>query len=269
MGALSSPGHVWSNPAAWYDVLNPWGPSDDFYLDLVMSAERVLDVGCGTGRLLHRAREAGHSGRLCGLDPDPAMLEQARARTDIEWVPADAASAPFAREFELAVMASHAFQVFITDDELRMSLAAIRDSLVGGGRFAFETRHPRARAWEGWNTSFEVRNPDGGAVEVTYRVQNVTGDVVRLTESLSGEWWSSPQVELGALRFLPPDELVAFLHEAGFAVEEEFGDWDRGPITDSSEEVIVIALREPWVRRRGAEFLRTVKAFVESPALAL
>jgi len=74
----------WGNPAAWYDVLNPWGPSDDFYLDLVMSAACVLDVGCGTGRLLHRAREAGHTGRLCGLDPDPAMLEQARARTDIE-----------------------------------------------------------------------------------------------------------------------------------------------------------------------------------------
>ncbi len=74
----------WGNPAAWYDVLNPWGPSDDFYLDLVMSAACVLDVGCGTGRLLHRAREVGHTGRLCGLDPDPAMLEQARARTDIE-----------------------------------------------------------------------------------------------------------------------------------------------------------------------------------------
>jgi hypothetical protein len=23
----------WENPAAWYDVLNPWGPSDDFVLD--------------------------------------------------------------------------------------------------------------------------------------------------------------------------------------------------------------------------------------------
>ncbi len=43
-----------ANPAAWYDVLNPWGPSDDFYLDLAMSAQRVLDVGRGTGTLLHR-----------------------------------------------------------------------------------------------------------------------------------------------------------------------------------------------------------------------
>lgn len=67
--------------AALYDTLNPWGPSDDFYLDLVMSARSVLDVGCGTGRLLAGAREAGHEGRLCGLDPAAAMLVQARRRT--------------------------------------------------------------------------------------------------------------------------------------------------------------------------------------------
>ncbi len=83
----------WDRPAAWYDMLNPWGPGDDFYLELVMSARSVLDVGCGTGTLLHRAREAGHTGRLCGLDPDPDMLDQARRRGDIQWLLADAASA--------------------------------------------------------------------------------------------------------------------------------------------------------------------------------
>jgi SAM-dependent methyltransferase len=60
--------------AALYDRLNPWEASDDFYLSYVLEAASVLDVGCGTGRLLHRAREAGHGGRLCGIDPDPASL---------------------------------------------------------------------------------------------------------------------------------------------------------------------------------------------------
>ena len=233
----------WADPAAWYDVLNPWGPSDEFYLDLIMSAGRVLDVGCGTGRLLHRAREAGHTGRLCGLDPDPAMLEQARARGDVEWVLAKAASAAWEREFDLAVMTSHAFQVFIDDGELRRSLRAICAALVDGGRFAFETRHPQARAWEGWNTSFETRNPDGDVVEVTYEVEDVTGDVVRLTETLSGRWWEQPHIEHGALRFLDLETLAAFLHEAGFVVGEQFGDWHGGPLRDTSEEVITIARR--------------------------
>jgi SAM-dependent methyltransferase len=233
----------WENPAAWYDVLNPWGPSDDFYLGLVMSADRVLDVGCGTGRLLHRARDAGHTGRLCGLDPDPAMLDQARVRTDIEWVLADAASAAWDREFDLAVMASHAFQVFVADDQLRDSLSAIRAALVDGGRFAFETRHPRARAWERWNKSFEIRNPEGDVARVEYDVQDVNDGVVRFTETISGQWWDRPQTEHGALRFLGPEALATSLHKAGFVIDEQFGDWDRGPLAETSEEIVTIARR--------------------------
>jgi SAM-dependent methyltransferase len=137
--------------AALYEVLNPWGPSDDFYLALVMGAGSVLDVGCGTGALLRRAREAGHAGRLCGVDPDQASLAVARCRADVEWVAATAATIPWRGEFELAVMTGHAFQVLVADDELRASLAAIRRSLAGDGRFAFETRHPLARAWERWS----------------------------------------------------------------------------------------------------------------------
>ena len=231
----------WVNPAVWYDVLNPWGPSDDFYLGLIMSADRVLDVGCGTGRLLHRARDVGHTGRLCGLDPDPAMLDEARVRRDIEWVLADAASAAWDRDFDLAVMVSHAFQVFVEDDQLRESLTAIHSALVDGGRFVFESRHPRARAWEGWNTSFDMRNPDGEVARVKYEVQDVKDDVVRFTETLSGQWWDRHQTEYGALRFLGPEVLTTFLHEAGFVVDDQFGNWDRGPLTETSEEIITIA----------------------------
>jgi hypothetical protein len=171
------------------------------------------------------------------------MLDQARVRTDVEWVLADAASAAWDQEFDLAVMASHAFQELVGDEELRRSLRAIRAALCDGGRFAFETRNPRVRAWERWNTSFEARNPDGEVVRVTYEVQEVTGEVVRLTEALSGAWWDRPQVGHGTLRFLDPDSLGGVLDDAGFAVEEQFGDWRRGPLTDTSEEIVTIARR--------------------------
>ena len=166
LGQSGYSGQTGPNPnraAETYDAFNAWAPSDDFYLGLVMEAKSVLDVGCGTGTLLHRARRDGHNGRLCGLDPDPAMLQLARRRRDIEWVLSDAASARFDGEFDLALMASHAFQNFITDDDLRASLAAIRTALVDGGRFAFETRNPLVRAWESWNPGnpFEVVDADG------------------------------------------------------------------------------------------------------------
>ena len=55
-----------ADAAALYDHLNPWGPSDDLYLSYVMAARSVLDVGCGTGMLLHRARELGTPGGCAG-----------------------------------------------------------------------------------------------------------------------------------------------------------------------------------------------------------
>jgi SAM-dependent methyltransferase len=245
----------WSDTARWYDVLNPWGTSDDFYLGLVMEADRVLDVGCGTGDLLYRlsrARDAGHSGKLAGLDPDPAMLAQARARasTGIDWVQADAAAIParWTGEFDLAVMTGHAFQNLITDDDVCKSLAKIGEAIADGGRFAFETRHPQARAWESWHdSSSEARNPDGDTVRVSYEVLDVTGDetgeVVSLTETFAGQWWEQPRVDHGTLRFLAPDALAAFLHEAGFVIAEQYGDWDRSRLTGASKEIITIARR--------------------------
>ena len=134
-----------ADAAALYDHLNPWGPSDDFYLSCVMAAPSVLDVGCGTGMLLHRACELGHSGRLCGVDPDGAALARARRRGDVEWVQGTAAEMAWDREFDLAVMASNVFQVFVTDEDLRAALAATRAALVAGGHIARGRRDRRHR----------------------------------------------------------------------------------------------------------------------------
>ncbi len=80
--------------AALYDLFYPPTQRDDFafYLPLVMAARAVLDVGCGTGALLRLARKSGHAGRLCGLDPAAGMLNQARQRSDVEWVQGDLSS---------------------------------------------------------------------------------------------------------------------------------------------------------------------------------
>jgi SAM-dependent methyltransferase len=246
--------HAYSDEslAKLYDVLNPWGPSDDFYLDLVMFATAVLDVGCGTGSLLRGARKTGHDGRLCGLDPARAMLDQARGRRDIEWVLGDLADVGWDQEFDLVVMTGHAFQVLVDDEELRTSLAAIRTALTGGGRFAFETRNPLTRPWERWtpDNAVDVTDETGAVVRVEHQLKTpVDGEVVRFSETFSSPGWERPQVSWSSLRFLAPDSLAVFLAEAGLVVEEQFGDWARSPLTAGSPEIITIA-RRAGIRRR-------------------
>ena len=231
--------------AELYDEFCVGRPDFGFYLQLVMSAGSVLDVGCGTGALLHLARKAGHTERLCGLDPAAAMLEQARKRPDIEWVLGDLASVEWCSAFDLVVMTGHAFQVFIDDEELCESLAAIRSALADDGRFVFETPNPLAREWETWTPDHAVEVVhQGHTVRMAHQVETpVTGDLVSFTVSFTSPSWDRPQVSHSTLRFLGAESLSSFLSGAGLEIQEQFGDWDGRGLTDSSPEIITVAHR--------------------------
>jgi ubiquinone/menaquinone biosynthesis C-methylase UbiE len=234
--------------AALYDLFSPRERRRDFefYMLYVMSARAVLDVGCGTGAMLHRARESGHSGRLCGLDPAVGMLQQARKRSDIEWILGDLSSVRFDGEFDLIVMTGHAFQVLVEDSELRVALAAIRSALTSDGRFAFETRNPRVREWERWtpDRAAEVTDATGAVVTMVRHVEmTVKGSTVSFTHTFTSPGWEGPQVSRSTLRFLDVDSLSSFLSDAGPRIEQQFGDWNGQPLSDTSPEIITFARR--------------------------
>ena len=75
-----------------------------------LSGARVLEVGCGEGRLTWRY--AGAAGRVVGIDPDPKRLDVAlrdcppALRSSVMFALAKAESLPFPREtFDRAVLA--------------------------------------------------------------------------------------------------------------------------------------------------------------------
>jgi SAM-dependent methyltransferase len=244
----SMPDHHYADPglASLYDAFNPRELSGDFafYLPMILAAESVLDVGCGTGSLLRWARESGHTGRLVGLDPAEGMLAQGR-RDDVEWVHGDLPTARWDGEFDFAVMTGHAFQVLLTDDELRTAFSAIRRALTPGGRFGFDTRNPAARGWERWTSAHvsEVVTGDGTTVRSWNDAGPFENGYVTFTTTYESPSWDAPRFSESTLRFLDVPELSAFLAEAGLAVDEQYGYWDRSPVTAASPEIITLVRR--------------------------
>lgn len=143
-------------------------------------------------------------------------------------------------------MTGHAFQVFVQDNELRTSLAAVRSALADSGRFAFETRNPLVRGWEAWtpDNAVEIVDDAGTLVRMAHEVETpVDGNLVSFTVTFSSPSWNRPQLSRSTLRFLDADSLLLFLADAGLLIEEQYGNWDRSPLTEASPEIITVARR--------------------------
>jgi SAM-dependent methyltransferase len=130
--------------AATYDELRPL---DQGALELVekvvqeaaLAGRRVLDIGCGTGRLAEVLVER-HGARVWGVDPSPEMLAVAERRgvRGVELARGRAEELPFADgQFERAAM----FLVLQHVDRSR-AFPEVARVLAPGGRFAVLTPHP-------------------------------------------------------------------------------------------------------------------------------
>lgn len=93
--------------------------------------ERILDLGCGTGRLTVEISEVTGSGRVVGLDRSASMLKIAAQSPRIRVVLGDGAALPFASVFDAVV--STATLHWVKDHEA--AFASIHRVLRPGGRF--------------------------------------------------------------------------------------------------------------------------------------
>lgn len=231
--------------AALYDALYPDGERDDFafYRPWAMAAGSVLDLGCGTGGFLRGVREAGHAGRLVGIDPARGMIGRARAHAGIEWRLGDASAMAPGERFDLVVMTGHAFQALVADEAVADLLARVRTALAPGGCFAFDVRDPAGRAWEAWTPDRPRRGvaPDGtGFAMVTEVAAPFDGRTVTFRHDFVRDGGGAIGTSRSTLRFLDAEALDRFLSAAGLAVAARWGDWDGSP-AGRGPEIVTIA----------------------------
>lgn len=105
----------------------------------IRPGERVIDIGCGCGAsAIALAERVGSNGHVTALDISAEMLARARQRTpaalEIDYLQADAASHPFAKEAADALVSRFGVMFFDDPAQAFTNLAA---ALRRGGRLAF------------------------------------------------------------------------------------------------------------------------------------
>jgi SAM-dependent methyltransferase len=234
-----------------------------FYVALCRAAKgEVLELGCGTGRILIPAGEAGCT--ITGLDGSGFMLQRCRvklrslpseAQKRVTLVEADMTRFSLGRTFALATVPFRPLQHLVSVEEQLRFLTCVRRHLMPGGKLALDVFHPDLKRLAGSASPEEIEDTaehtlaDGrrlrrtfrltakqlaqqtNDVELIYYVQDPAGNTIRIVHAFP-------------MRYYFRYELEHLLARARFEIAEFFGDFDRSPFTDSSPEMIVIAVRK-------------------------
>ncbi len=128
--------------AAWYERDRHAGYHrliDDLQVDLLaphVEGKDVLEVGCGTGLLMHRVAQSARSTR--GIDISPGMLEQARER-GLDVVEGCATELPFEEEqFDVV----YSFKVLAHVEDIDRALSECSRVVRPGGKLFLEFYNP-------------------------------------------------------------------------------------------------------------------------------
>lgn len=208
--------------ASLYDVFEDDRHDLDVYLAIVqeLGAQRVLDLGCGTGTLA--LSMAGRGIDVVAVDPARAMLEVARAKPGagvVDWLDGDATTLP-ELDFDLTTMTGNVAQAIADSAAWSQTLDGIHAALRPDGFLVFETRDPARRAWEKWtrDQTYRVVEDGGRHVERWMEVTDVTLPLVTFetTFAVDDELLTSQSI----LRFREQAEVQEDLHVHGFELVE-------------------------------------------------
>lgn len=238
--------------ALHYDLLAQMtAPPDlEFYLALLGERPgRVLELGCGTGRLtLPLARIANC---VVGIDRAPAMLERARGKALLAasaagFELADVRSLALGRQFDWVLLPYNTLNHMTAADDPGMLLTSVRAHLAAAGRFVIDTFQPdpaalaRAPAWTRLLSYIDPYSAE--RIELHERTQYDPARRrcrVRLRCDAPGRrGWREHTLEM---RVFFADELDALLERHGFAIEARYGHYDRRPFDPASPKQLIVS----------------------------
>ena len=148
----------------------------------------ILELACGTGRLLFALAERGH--RMVGLDQCHAMLMLARQRLEaaedavrvrVRFVRGDMTAFQLRARFGLAVLADNSFRELGSAAHQESCLRSVHRHLTPGGRLVLAVRRfdpsrsDREIPWSTW-----VRNPNSDEMVQRRISSRVTPDGTRV-----------------------------------------------------------------------------------------
>jgi SAM-dependent methyltransferase len=199
----------------------PWLESiESVALSHGLRGNRLLDVGCGTGKSFMPMLERGYEVTAC--DISPAMVEQARelaAGTGADVLVADARSLPVLGRFDLVTSLDDALNYLLTADELAAAFAGVARNLRPGGLFVFDlnTLHcyrsyfSRDAAEEVDGVFFCWRG-EGKAEEI--EPGSVVCSVVEIFANAGDDCWRRSSIR-HVQRHHPPELVESLLADAG------------------------------------------------------
>ena len=236
--------------AELYDYVVPYRERGDvdFFVEAAReSGGRVLEVGCGTGRVLIPTARAGIE--ITGLDLSPHMLAVCRERIKAEpqevksrvrLVEGDMRRFELSQTFQLVTLPFRPFQHLTTVEEQLSCLGCLRRHLAEGGKLILDIFNPMLEALANKEFGKEMAEepefslPDGRKVIRWHSV--VSRDVanqVNYTELVYYVTFPDGRqerlVQAFPMRYLFRFEAEHLLARAGFSVEQLYADYDKSP----------------------------------------
>ena len=231
-----------------YNTVNPVDGYKDFYIALAkkLSVSSIVDIGCGSGLLTCELAKAGH--QLIGIEPSKEMLKLARKSPcgeQVKWIEGSVEQLGVF-EADLAIMTGHVAQFFLDDAAWQEALSSIYQALGPGGHVAFESRNPNVEPFADWPRNVlhrRLNDSTVGEIEWWHEMRDLQRDHVKYEIHYLFVKTGEELISQCQLRFRTQCELKNSLAEAGFVVENVFGDWNSNPLKEDNTEMIFVGRR--------------------------